>query len=213
MRVGSLAMPIVRRGVIFTVALALGSLGVATPVEAEPDSPCTKGDAQSLFENIEISFEILLRNGLDHPQAETILHCQWRFFWEDGHPFFGNITFSEEDFILGGIVLYIDYPVIRTSRRDAVAELEGIQVRTWLAEVTNGQVGPLIAQPLMISATRDVVLRQQEIGKVAARTWGYITQLPAGEYRGVTEIRHADPNNHFWDADYTVDFTVTPSSG
>ena len=124
----------------------------------------------------------------------------------------GYINFSENDFILGGIVQYIDYPVIGMSRSDAVAELEGIEVRTWLAEVTNGQVGPLVAQPLMISATRGIVLKRQEIGKVVARTWGYITQLPAGEYRGVTEVRHADPNNHLWDADYTVDFTVSSSS-
>ena len=91
MRVGSFVFPIVRRSVILTVAVALASLGVVTPVGAEPDSRCTQGDAQSLFENIENSFEILLHNGLDHPRAETILHCQWRFFWEDGHPILGDI--------------------------------------------------------------------------------------------------------------------------
>jgi hypothetical protein len=60
----------------------------------------------------------------------------------------------------------------------------------------------------MISATKDVVLRQQDIGRVVMRSWGFITQLPAGEYRSVTEFRHPDPNN---DADWTVEFTVTPS--
>lgn len=208
MRVGSLAVPIVRRGVILTVVLALASLGVATPVGAEAESRCTAGDARSLFENIEVPFEILLRNGLDHPRAETILRCQWRFFWVDGHPFFGDITFSDDDVILGGIVYFIDYANQGIPRGDAVAELEGIEVRTWLAEVINGEVGPLIEQPLMISATKDVVLRQQDIGRVVMRSWGFITQLPAGEYRSVTEFRHPDPNN---DADWTVEFTVTPS--
>ena len=212
MRVGSLAVPVVRRGVILSVALALASLGVATPAGAEVESRCTAGDARSLFENIEVPFEILLRNGPDHPRAETMLRCQWRFFWVDGHPILGDITFSENDVILGGVVHYIDYPVIGIPRSDAVAELEGIEVRTWLAKVTDGQVGPLIAQPLMISANKNVVLRQQEIGRVVMRSWGFITQLPAGEYRSVTEVRHADPNNHSYDADWTVDFTVTPSS-
>ena len=61
-----------------------------------------------------------------------------------------------------------------------IAELNGIEIRTWLAEVTDGQVGPLIAQPLTISATKDVVLRRQEIGRVVVRCWGFINEEREG---------------------------------
>lgn len=95
------------------------------------------------------------------------------------------------------------------NRTDAVAELEGIQVTTWLAPVTNGEVGPLVAQSLVISATNDVVSDRFPSGSAAVRSWGFITQLRAGEYRSVTQVRHADPTNHDWTFDWTVAFTVT----
>ena len=201
----------VRRAVILTVAVTLALLGVTTPAGAEADSRCTRGDARSLFETVEIANEIRLRSGLVNPRAETLTTCQWRFFWTDGHPLLGEITFSEEDVILGGVVLGIDYAFLGIPRREAVAELEGVEVRTWLAEVTNGQVGPLVEQPLMRSAIKNFVAHQEGLGPIAVQNWGFITQLPAGEYRSVTEVRHVDPDNHTWDSDWTVEFTVTPA--
>jgi hypothetical protein len=125
--------------------------------------------------------------GQGHWQPATGASSGWTVI-----PIWGYHVFSEEHVILGGVVLDIDYKNIGIARRDAVVEFEGIEVKTWLAEVTNGHVGPLAAQPLMTSAIKNFVAHQEGLNAIAIKNRGFITQLPAREYRSVTEVRHAD---------------------
>lgn len=172
-------------------------------------SECSLGDAQALFNTIEIANEILVRSGATHPWAQTLLHCQYRLFWENGHPVLGQpVTFAEDDYFLGGVVAFIPYKQLGMSRAEAIDILKLIQVRTWLAKVTENEIGDLVEQPLMESAIDNSMTAS--FGLVVARQWGFIGQLPAGEYVSFTEF--VAPVFFEIDAFWTVPLTITPTN-
>jgi hypothetical protein len=191
------------------VLLMTGLMAVpAAPAEAAKDQPCTQGDAQALFETLVVANQILLREGADHPWADTLIHCQFRFFWEGGDPLLGQpVKFSEDDIFLGGLVYFLPYQDLGLTRREAVAILEQVEVRTWLAEVTDGSVGSPVEQPLMETVVKSTATA--DLGLLVHKQWGYIAQLPAGTYVSTTEA--TDP---FSDAEYLwrVEVVITPSA-
>jgi hypothetical protein len=199
------------RAIVGAVAGLLLLSAIAPSPSGAGTGACSHGDARSLFQNTLAANEILLRQGLAHPRAETLATCQWRFYWEDGHPIFGDIRFSDEDIVLGGIVFGFDGSEGLT-RSEAAAELTGIQVRTWLAQVEGGEAGVLIEQPLMSTPVFDFQATLFAGTRLIVKSWGFITQLPPGEYRIITEVRHSDPGNSFWDFDWAVDFEVVPAA-
>jgi hypothetical protein len=192
-----------------TMLLVLGNVAAAAPsAQADKGRPCTQGDAQALFETLLVANEILLREGADHPWADTLIHCQFRLFWEDGHPLLGQpVTFSEDDVFLGGLVAFDPYRDFDTTRREAVTILEQIEVRTWLAEVTESGIGSPVEQSLIETPVKSTMTSR--FGLVVAKQWGYITQLPAGEYVSTTEVD--DP--FFGELSWTVEVFITPSGG
>jgi hypothetical protein len=192
-----------------TMLLVLGNVAAAAPsAQAEKGRPCTQGDAQALFETLLVANEILLREGADHPWADTLVHCQFRLFWEDGHPLLGQpVTFSEDDVFLGGLVAFDSYRDFNITRREAVAILEQIEVRTWLAEVTESGIGSPVEQSLIETPVKSTMT--SSFGLLVAKQWGYITQLPAGEYVSTTEVDHP----FFGELSWTVEVFITPSGG
>jgi hypothetical protein len=179
----------------------------AAPADTGKSRPCTLGDARATFETLEVANEILLREGADHPWADTLIHCQFRLFWEDGHPLLGQpVTFSEDDIFLGGVVDFLPYRDLGLTRSEAVEILEQEEIRTWLAEVTDGVIGSPVEQPLMETTVKSTMTA--DFGLVVAKQWGYITQLPAGTYLSTTEASHPIWGDESW----TVEVIITPSA-
>lgn len=151
------------------------------------DDECSVGDARALLETLPVANEIFLREGPDQPWAQTLLTCQYRLFWEDGHPVLGQpVSFSEEDVFLGGFTSIVPYKNLGMMRAQAEEALAAIEIRVWLAEVTEAGVGELVEQPVLKSAFKQAVT--DRFGLVLWRQSGFITQLPPGEYVSVTEV-------------------------
>jgi hypothetical protein len=191
------------------VAPSLNGADVIHHLQNTGSARCSYGDAQALFNAIEVANETLLRSGLGHPWAQTLVRCQYRLFWEDGHPVLGQpVTFSEGDHFLGGVVAFIPYKLLGISRADAIAILEAIHVRTWLAEVTANGVGDLVERSLMESAIHNTMTAG--FGLIVSRQWGFIDQLPAGEYVSFTEA--VAPVFFELEEFWTVPLTITSST-
>ena len=142
---------------------------VAAPVSAAPTEPCTLGDARQQFETFPLTFE-------------GVPPCQYRLFFNDQ-----TFTFREGDYFLGGVVRRESYdPSVPGGRDAAIARLERDVFRVWIAEETGGGIGELVEQPLMRTALKSG--QNDQFGTYVWLQWGYITQLPAGEYLTVTQL-------------------------
>lgn len=139
--------------------------------------PCTMGDARSMFEALQIPFNVLRPRGIEGPKMlDSVGRCQYRLF-RDGATF----TFTDEDVFLGGIVQLYDYENAGLSREEAIADLESIQDRVWLAEVLSGGVtGAWVEQPLMRTAYKNI--ESAVLGLTVLQQRAFITSLPPGEY-------------------------------
>jgi hypothetical protein len=92
-----------------------------------------------------------------------------------------TFTFTDEDVFLGGIVQLYDYENAGLSREEAIADLESIQDRVWLAEVLSGGVtGAWVEQPLMRTAYKNI--ESAVLGLTVLQQRAFITSLPPGEY-------------------------------
>jgi hypothetical protein len=131
-----------------------------------------------------------------------------RLFWEDGHPLLGQpVTFSEDGIFFGGVVDFAPYGALGLTRREAVAILEQIEIRTRLAEVTEGGIGGPVEQPLMETTVKSTVTA--DLGLVVSKGLSCIAQLPAGQDVSTTEASHPVVGDFSW----TVDVVMTPSIG
>jgi hypothetical protein len=149
---------------IFTVAAVGLSLAIGpVPAMATPTDPCTLGDAREQFETFPLTFE-------------GIPPCQYRLFF-NGQTF----TFGQDEFFLGGVVRRESYdPSVEGSRDAASSRLEGEAFRVWIAELTETGIGELVDRPLMRTALKSG--KNDQFGTYVWVQWGYITQLPPGEY-------------------------------
>jgi hypothetical protein len=154
-------LPMAVAGLLLAVA--------AVPASATPTAPCTLGDAREQFESFPLTFE-------------GIPPCQYRLFFDRQ-----TFTFGADEFFLGGAVRRESYdPSLGGSRDAAISRLESGVFRVWIAEVTESGMGELVEQPLMRTAVKSA--RDEQFGTHVWLQWGYITQLPAGEYVTVTQL-------------------------
>jgi hypothetical protein len=175
--------------------------------EGAAGSFCSLGDARALFEIAPVANQILVRNGPQHPLAQALLTCQYRLFWESGHPVLGRpISFSEGDYFLGGVAFPIPYRTIGMTRAEAETIQKAIGVQIWLAEVTESGVGPLVQQAVMESAIKQTMT--EGAGLVLWKQWGFIAKLPPGEYVSVAEVKRPVffQDEFLW----TVSVTINP---
>ena len=77
-------------------------------------------------------------------------------------------------------------PSVPGSRDAAIARLERDVFRVWLAEVTGSVIGELVEQPLMRTALKSG--QNDQFGTYVWLHWGYIAQLPPGEYVAVAQL-------------------------
>lgn len=185
------------------------SQGTSHVLALEADGPvggsCSLGDAQALLETVPVANEILASDGLDQPWARTLAKCQYRLFWETGHPVLGTpITFSREDFFLGGVVVQVPYKRLGMTSRQAAAIVDAVEVEVSLARVTDAGIGEFVEQAVMTSTLKQTMT--QRAGLVLWRQWGFISQLPPGEYVTVTKVRRPIlfEDQHTWTASFQI---------
>lgn len=152
---------------------------------------CTRGDVEALLEWPFVAFDQYLA-GESHPRADLIETCQYRLFlptYPDGSP----ITFREGEPFLGGVVFGEPFDSDQPSA--SAQELDKIEVRNWLTEVTVAGQGDPIEQTVLKSGLKRA-LRGGEV--VTVRQWGVITALPAGEYVSTTVASYAGEQFGAW---------------
>ena len=162
-----------------------GLLGMATTpsLAAEPAS-CSYGDVRATFQAFYPFFlhqPSRFRVPLDFEGEEILIPpCQYRM-WLDGYHF----TFSEDDWFFGGDAGSIDYKAAGITRSAAIAELELLGNRLWLAKIDSGgqPIGPLVEQTLRKTTYKSNSSQEA----VVYRQVGIILQLPPGDYLSVYE--------------------------
>ncbi len=108
--------------------------------------------------------------GQDHPGLlDAYGRCQYRIF-RDGETF----TFCEDDFFLGGTVVFWDYKVAGISRAEAIAEMELASDRVWLDGVEQ-----------VLERTAYKNLKSVNLGLLVYQVRGFVTQLPPGDHVSV----------------------------
>jgi hypothetical protein len=158
------------------LALSVSMLVVLSPASAARDATCTSGDAQAFFETVPVA-AAMWRRGHEHPGIlESLNSCQYRVFW-DGE----THTFHESDYIVGGIAYLYDYKVLGITRKEAIADMQLIGDRVWLApRLADGTLGAFVEQTLTYTAYKGIT--DPVNGQLVYQHRGFITQLPAGEY-------------------------------
>src|SRR5687768_17540660 len=113
-------------GLVAALALLPGYAEAATP------RLCTRGMAQSLFQSAPVTFAAQESRGNLRPRRVDAAHqCQYRVWRGDDDD--NHVTFSEDDFFLGGVTYFFDYKAAGVPRKEAIAEMEQGEDRVWLA--------------------------------------------------------------------------------
>ena len=179
-----------RRTILAVAVVVAATLAPARPAQASGGDRCSYGDARSQFETLPLTFD-----GTNPP-------CTYRLFG-----FGPTFTFSEQDFFLGGIVRRVAYQD-EASRLSAIATVETLRVRVWLAEIdANGATGPLVEQVVERTAIKSN--NYEPFGTHVWAQFGIIRNLPAGEYLSVT-VRYPNGVNPL--PPDVVRLVVTPTS-
>ena len=136
--------------VLSVTMLAAGSVAAADPTQRPG---CTIGEAQ---QNFQAPLQHIIGN----------FACQYRVFL-DGRSF----TYCEDDVILGGTNLNVEYKALGWTREERIAYLERFGDRVWL----DG-----IEQQLIRTAYKDG--QSPTFGQVVYQHAAVITQLPVGDH-------------------------------
>ncbi|MDX1675709.1 MAG: hypothetical protein R3314_13020 [Longimicrobiales bacterium] len=146
--------------------------------------------------------QILGKEGLEHPWATALVECQFRLAWESGHPILGDIAFTEDDHFLAGIVVLVPYKLLGLVRGQTETILEAVEIQVLLAQDGSNSIVP---QTILETVVKDVYIAS--VGPVAWKQWGFISQLPTGDYRTVTEISRPlfFEDQHTWTVHFRVD--------
>jgi len=171
-------------------------------LRADTEHPCTYGDAQALLQELPLAFTQPLSS--DRPRLGQLFgRCQFRWF-QDGE----TIAFREDDYILGGIVMFWSYEDLDDfgwSRAEAIEDLRLATDHVEMAVVTDGIAGPFEDVPLIETSYRDV---RSAVGHIVFNHRAFIRQLPAGEYL----VRWTQSYPGAPDFEATVRLLVTPTS-
>jgi hypothetical protein len=157
---------------------------------------CSYGDAKATSQAFYPFFEHKPR------EENSIPPCQYRIWLDMDH-----FTFTEDDWFFGGNALAFDYKAEGITRHEAIAILERVGHRLWLARIDSKgeRIGPLVEQSLKLSGFRDV--SEAGGGTVVYQQVGLILQLPPGDYVSVYE--ESFDGQPFFDAD--VILHIVPS--
>jgi hypothetical protein len=134
---------------------------------------------QRLFQTFPIQYVNYL-NG--RPMVgEAVGNCQYRLF-VDGE----TVTFSEDDFFLGGIVELSDWKAQGITRKEGIQQIADTTDRAWLAPVlSDGTLGSPVEQTLLVTSYKDGF--NPIFGRFVYQHRGFITQLEPGEYLSIWE--------------------------
>ena len=108
----------------------LTSLLATAPGKVSPAEHCTRADAESILNNFLGGLK-LWRGGSPSRLAEAFTECQFRLYL-DGQ----TVVFRQDDVFLGGLNLFWtveEMEALGATRAQAVADLESMVVKVWLA--------------------------------------------------------------------------------
>lgn len=154
------------RSVSLVLMLAASSLAATAPVVSAgfgdghvvgQRESCTMGDAQALLD----AFGQFFASPLGPPP------CQYRLYWEE-------MTFCEDDVILGGIVYWWTYHEMEElgwSRSEAIADMELVRDRVWLDGAE---------QTMTVTAYKDA--NNAQLGRLVYNHRAYTTRLLPGDH-------------------------------
>lgn len=192
------AMPGDHGATIDTGSKVTAAEGLAKSESHSP--PCSQVAAYAMFYTFFPLADLINRGLTTPPVNEAAARCQYRLFFDGEH-----FTFSEDDWILGGIVDFYDYVASGITRAEAIAALELDTDRAWLAKVQpNGSLGPAVEQSLMRTAYTD--WNHSIFGVCVWQHRAFIRRLPPGDY--VSTWRRTTPG--FEDDFATVYLHILP---
>jgi hypothetical protein len=158
-------------------AVLVGLLCAVAPVARADSTTCSKGHAQAQFQAFPTFFNY-------QPREDDFPPCQYRLFLDGEH-----LTFSEEDWFLGGVVLYYEYEQLGATRQAGIADIEKYANRLWLSEIgPGGQVGTPIEQTLMETTYKDI--ESPDLGRIVYQNFGVIFHLSPGDYLSTWELAY-----------------------
>jgi hypothetical protein len=164
-------------GRLTALVVVLTFIALPTAHAADADEPCTFGDARALLNELPLSFR-LADGSDDQPGLGGLFgRCQFRLYQDRE-----TVTFSDEDYILGGIVMFWTYEDLEAfgwTRAEAIADLELATDHVEIARVVGGVVGTFEEVPLIVTNYRDIF---GPFGHAVFNHRAFITKLPAGEY-------------------------------
>lgn len=152
--------------------LLVATFTPAAPSENQTNGVCSYGHTRSLLEAFPPFFHY-------QPPRFEYPDCQYRVFL-DGE----EVTFKEGDWILAGSVLFLEYRQLGLTREEAIAILEGIEQRLWLAEIQpNGQLGTIVEKEILEAGFKD--FPSPIFGHSVYKSTGAIMQLEPGQYLSI----------------------------
>jgi hypothetical protein len=159
---------------LWFMAIVGGMVFLASPVQAASPTLCTRGMAQSMLQSFGVTVFVQESRGIR--RVDGFDECMYRLFADGEH-----FTFSEDEFFLGRTGYFFPYRAEGVSRAEAIAEIEMIVDRVWIATVApDGTRGELVEQPLIYTAFKNVI--SEEEGPLVYQQRGFIAQLPPGDY-------------------------------
>jgi hypothetical protein len=188
-------------GRLTALTVVLTFIALPAALAATSDQPCSYGDAQALLNQGPVAFRLADGSAHQPGLGGLIGRCQFRLY-QDGE----TVTFSDEDYILGGILIFWTYEELEElgwTRAEAIADMELVTDRVEIASVGGGEVGTFEDVPLIVTHYRDAF---GPPGHLVYNHRAFITQLPAGEYL----VRWTQSYPGFPDFESTVRLLVTP---
>jgi hypothetical protein len=165
---------------LVAAGLAAAAFVPTAGLSASPSPlPCSQPIAYAMFAAF-LPLIDLRNQGLAPPPVTDVLkRCQYRFFPVPGIG--DHRTFTEDDWVLGGIVYSTSYVADGVTRAAAVADLELGTDRVSLAKVQpNGHLGPAVEQPLMRTGYTD--WNHSTYGLTVWQHRGFIRRFTPGDY-------------------------------
>jgi hypothetical protein len=187
-------------GTISALIVVLAIISIPAAHAAASDEPCSYGDAQALLNQGPVAFRLADGSANQPGLGGLVGRCQFRLY-EDG----ATVTFSDEDYFLGGIILFWTYEELEEfgwTRAEAIADLKLVTDRVEIASVEGGEIGAFEDVPLIATRFRDAF---GPPGHVVYTHHAFITQLPAGEYL----VRYTQSYPGFPDLTSTVRVVIT----
>jgi hypothetical protein len=149
-------------------AVVLMVAAVGMPPAAAGPGACSYGQAGAVH-------EAWIPHFLHEPRTTQYPDCQFRLYL-DGE----EVTFTDQDWFLAGIVVYVEYEALGMSRTEAIADMDSVGHRLWFTPILpGGGFGTPEEQALSRTAYRNT---DSPLERLVYNSIGVILRLSPGDY-------------------------------